>query len=146
MSPHTTSPRDLLDVADPAQAHWIELPSHRSSVRVARRSVGARLSEWGLPRTLCEDAVLLVSELATNAVIHTLSVRILCGMGLVADGCVRLEVHDHDYSGRGLPRCEPGPDDEGGRGLLLVEQLAHSWGVDRSRLTSGHAVWATLTA
>ncbi|MEV5953139.1 ATP-binding protein [Streptomyces sp. NPDC051987] len=146
MSPHATSPRDLLDVAAPDQAHWIELPSHRSSVRVARRSVRARLGEWGLSRELCEDAVLLVSELATNAVIHTLSVRILCGMGLVADGCLRLEVHDHDYSGRDLPRRRPGPDDEGGRGLLLVEQLADSWGVDRSRLTSGHAVWAMLTA
>ncbi|MEU2336937.1 ATP-binding protein [Streptomyces sp. NPDC006654] len=146
MSPHTTSPRDLLDIAAPDQAHWIELPSHRSSVRVARRSTRTRLSEWGLSRDLCENAVLLVSELATNAVIHTLSVRILCGMGLVSEGCLRLEVHDHDYSRRSLPRREPGPDDEGGRGLLLVEQLADSWGVDRSRLTSGHAVWATLTA
>ncbi|MFE5036785.1 ATP-binding protein [Streptomyces sp. NPDC056683] len=145
MSPHATTPRDLLDVDAPDRAHWLELPSHRSSVRVARRSVRARLTGWGLSREVCEDAVLLVSELATNAVIHTLSVRILCGMGLISDGCVRLEVHDHDYSGGGLPRRDPGPDDEGGRGLLLVEQLADSWGVDRSRLTSGHAVWATLT-
>nr|WP_311737257.1 ATP-binding protein [Streptomyces sp. Ag109_O5-1] len=115
-------------------------------MRVARRSMRERLSAWGLPGELCEDAVLLVSELATNAVRHTFSVRILCGMGLIADGCLRLEVHDHDYSRRSLLRREPGPDDEGGRGLLLVEQLADSWGVDRSRLTSGHAVWATLTA
>ncbi|MFJ4030599.1 ATP-binding protein [Streptomyces griseoluteus] len=59
---------------------------------------------------------------------------------------LRIEVHDHDYSGRGLTPREPGPDDEGGRGLVLVGQLADSWGVDRSRLTSGNAVWATLSA
>jgi hypothetical protein len=53
-------------------------------------------------------------------------------------------VHDHDRSGRELPRCQPGPEDEGGRGLLLVEAIADSWGIDRSRLTGGNAVWANL--
>ena len=38
-----------------------------------------------------------------------------------------------------------GPDDEGGRGLLLVEAIADTWGVDRSALTGGNAVWATLS-
>ncbi|MCH5675188.1 ATP-binding protein [Streptomyces gilvus] len=144
MSPHATSSPQLLDVADPERAHWIELPSHRSSVRVARRSLTTRMTGWLLPGELCADAVLLVSELVTNAIRHTLSARILCGIGMVSDGCLRLEVHDHDYSGRGLPRREPGPDDEGGRGLLLVEELSDTWGVDRSRLTGGNAVWATL--
>jgi anti-sigma regulatory factor (Ser/Thr protein kinase) len=102
------------------------------------------MTGWLLPGELCADAVLLVSELVTNAIRHTLSARILCGIGMVSEGCVRLEVHDHDYSGRGLPRREPGPDDEGGRGLLLVEELSDTWGVDRSRLTGGNAVWATL--
>ncbi|MFJ6539731.1 ATP-binding protein [Streptomyces sp. NPDC091385] len=146
MSPHTTSSPDLLDVADPDQAHWIELPSHRSSVRVARRCVRTRIDDWGLSDELCADAVLLVSELTTNAVRHTPSVRILCGLGLVSAGCLRVEVHDHDYSGQGLSRCEPGLDDESGRGLLLVGELADAWGVDRSRLTGGNAVWATLRA
>ncbi|WP_330456104.1 ATP-binding protein [Streptomyces sp. NBC_00820] len=146
MSPHTTSAPELLDVADPDQAHWIELPSYRPSVRVARRLMRTRLGGWGLSGELCADAVLLVSELAANAVRHTSSVRILCGMGFVTAGCLRIEVHDHDYSGCGLTRRDPGPDDEGGRGLLLVEYLADSWGVDRSRLTGGKAVWATLTA
>ncbi len=104
----------------------------------------ARLTAWRLPGELCADAVLLVSELATNAVRHALGTRFLCGVGLLGVGCLRLEVHDQDRSGRVLPRCEPGPDDEGGRGLLLVEQLARTWGVDRSRLTGGNAVWANL--
>jgi anti-sigma regulatory factor (Ser/Thr protein kinase) len=146
VSPHTTSSPQLLDVASPDRTHWLEIPAHRSSVRIARRSLGARLSAWSLPGELCADAVLLVSELATNAVRHTLSARILCGIGLVTDGLLRLEVHDHDHTGGDLPRCEPGPDDEGGRGLLLVESLADAWGVDRSRLTGGNAVWANLKA
>ncbi|TQJ57766.1 ATP-binding protein [Streptomyces sp. NBC_00080] len=146
MSPHTTSSPRSLDTWSPDRTHWIELPAHRSSVSVARRAMSARLTAWRLPGELCADTVLLVSELATNAVRHTLGTRFLCGVGLVTHGRLRLEVHDHDRTGRGLPRCEPGPDDEGGRGLFLVEQLAETWGVDRSRLTGGNAVWATMTA
>lgn len=151
MSPHTTSspqlPRlpQLLDTANSDRAHWLELPAQRSSVCVARRVLGARLSAWRLSSELCADAVLLLSELATNAVRHTLSAQFLCGIGLPGDGWLRLEVHDHDRSGRVLSRCAAGVDDEGGRGLLLVEQLAHAWGVDRSPLTGGNAVWANLT-
>ncbi|GGK21720.1 hypothetical protein GCM10011583_62150 [Streptomyces camponoticapitis] len=103
------------------------------------------MTDWGLPDELLSDAMLLASELATNAILHTLGVQFLCGIGLVTDECLRLEVHDHDYSGTSLPRYEPGPEDESGRGLLLVEQLAASWGVSRSVLTGGNAVWATLT-
>jgi anti-sigma regulatory factor (Ser/Thr protein kinase) len=141
-----TSAPQLLDAEGQEFTHWLELPPQRSSIRVARRSVNARLAAWRLPADLCADAVLLMSELATNALRHTLSARILCGIGLVTDACLRLEVHDHDRTGRVLPRCEPGPDDESGRGLFLVEAIADTWGVDRSRLTGGNAVWATLTA
>jgi anti-sigma regulatory factor (Ser/Thr protein kinase) len=124
---------------DQERTHWIELPAHRSSIGVARRSVGTRLKAWSLPGELCSDAVLLLSELATNA-------RILCGIGLVTDTILRLEVHDHDHSGPTLRRCRAALDDEGGRGLFLVEELADTWGVDRSRLTGGNAVWANLSA
>ncbi|WP_443068466.1 ATP-binding protein [Streptomyces sp. NBC_01352] len=144
MSPHTTSSPQLLTAASPERRHWIELPAHRSHVAVARRLMDARMSAWRLPAETSADAVLLVSELVTNAVCHTLSVRILCGIGLIADDCLRVEVHDHGRAAGGLPRCEPGPEDEGGRGLLLVQEIAHTWGVDRSPLTGGNAVWATL--
>jgi len=107
--------------------------------------MATHLAEWGLPEGLRDDAALLVSELATNGVCHTPSARLLCGIGLVPDRCLRIEVHDHDYAGRSLSSCEPGPDDEGGRGLLLVEAIADTWGVDRSALTGGNAVWATLS-
>ncbi|MDQ1032556.1 anti-sigma regulatory factor (Ser/Thr protein kinase) [Streptomyces umbrinus] len=145
MSPHTTPSLRLLGSTSPDTAHWLELPAHRTSVKVARNTMGERLTAWRLPDELCADAVLLVSELATNAVLHTVSTRILCGVGLMREGGLRLEVHDQDRTGRLLPRCDPGPDDENGRGLLLVQHIADTWGVDRSALTGGHAVWATLT-
>jgi hypothetical protein len=106
--------------------------------------MGARLAAWRLPGGLCADAILLLSELATNAVIHTFSTRFLCGIGLIADGCLRLEVHDHDSTAGSLPRPRADLDDECGRGLFLVEELAEAWGTDRSILTGGTAVWATL--
>ena len=108
--------------------------------------MGERLATWRLPGALCADAVLLLSELATNAVIHTLSTRFLCGIGLITDDCLRLEVHDHDRTNLSLPRPRTDLDDdcECGRGLFLVQELADAWGSDRSTLTGGTAVWATL--
>ncbi|MEW2497691.1 ATP-binding protein [Streptomyces nodosus] len=145
MSPHTTSSPHLLDRAVSHRAHRLELPAHRSSARVARRSVNAWLTAWRLPAEVISDAVLLVSELVTNAVIHTLSAHILCGVQRIADAGIRLEVHDQDVRGRDLPRSLPGAEDECGRGLVLVREIADSWGVDRSAVTGGNAVWATLT-
>ncbi|KOU73286.1 hypothetical protein ADK57_09235 [Streptomyces sp. MMG1533] len=128
----------------PERTHWIELPAHRSNIRIARHSMQARLAAWRLPCEMSADTVLLVSELATNAVCHTPGMRVLCGIGFVADNCLRVEVHDHGCPGSTLPPCEAGPEDENGRGLFLVQEIAHAWGVDRSRLTGGNAVWATL--
>ncbi|MGW2036166.1 MULTISPECIES: ATP-binding protein [Streptomyces] len=144
MSPHTTSSLRHLGGANTDRAHWLELPGHRTSVRTARRFVSARLSSWRVPEDACANAVLLVSELATNAVLHTFSLRILCGIRLLSDAGLRLEVHDRDDSARRLPRRAPGPDDECGRGLLLVQEIADSWGVVPSPLTGGNAVWANL--
>jgi anti-sigma regulatory factor (Ser/Thr protein kinase) len=145
VSPHTTPSPLLLGSTNPDTAHWVELPALRTSVKVARNTMGERLTAWRLPCEVREDAVLLLSELATNAVLHTVSTRILCGVGLMAEGGLRLEVHDQDRTGRLLPRRDPGPDAENGRGLLLVQHMADTWGVDRSTFTGGHAVWATLT-
>jgi anti-sigma regulatory factor (Ser/Thr protein kinase) len=145
VSPHTTPSPQLLDVASPDLAHWLELPAHRSGVRVARHVMGAQLTKWRVPEEVRDDAVLLVSELATNGVCHTPSTRLLCGIGLVTDRSLRIEVHDHDYGGSSLPDCSPCADDESGRGLFIVQAVADTWGVDRSALTGGKAVWATLS-
>ncbi|MGX1561186.1 ATP-binding protein [Streptomyces sp. NPDC055506] len=144
MSPHTTYTPRFPDAVRPGRTHWLELPPHRASVRSARHAMRARLDSWQVPDEVCANAVLLVSELVTNAVLHTLSERILCGVGLMPNARFRLEVHDGDDTGRGIPDRRPGLDDENGRGLLLVREIADSWGVTRSTLTGGNAVWASL--
>ncbi|MGA5202629.1 MULTISPECIES: ATP-binding protein [Streptomyces] len=144
MSPHTTSTPRFPDAVRPDRTDWLELPPQRTSVRVARHAMRARLASWQIPEDVCANAVLLVSELVTNAVLHTLSERILCGVQRMADARFRLEVHDGDLTGRGIPDRCPGPDDENGRGLLLVREIADSWGITRSTLTGGNAVWASL--
>ncbi len=49
VSPHTPASPQLLETAGPHRAHWLELPPHRSSVRVARHSVEAWLASRRLP-------------------------------------------------------------------------------------------------
>lgn len=148
MSPRTTTSSSLLDPHGTGRVHWLELPARRDSVRAARHGVEERLTGWRVPRELCADAVLLLSELVTNAVLHTISGRVLCGVRLVTASCLRVEVHDYDYrhdcANVARPRGRPGPGDETGRGLFIVEQLAEAWGVERSALTPGNVVWAKL--
>lgn len=89
---------------------------------------------------LISIAQLLTSELVTNALAH--------GRGeihlRVADekGHLRVEVSDE---ARLAPRQRDiGPQDESGRGLMLVERLSAAWGVSPSGSGPGKTVWFTL--
>ncbi|MFF0560334.1 SpoIIE family protein phosphatase [Streptomyces sp. NPDC020472] len=102
------------------------------SVAAARAFVRDTLQGWGHPE-LVDDAVVLTSELVTNAVIHAgTSAEVLC---LRSDDSVRVEVADR-YPEREIPvqggRSLGSPDRENGRGLLLCAALAHRWGVEYS--------------
>lgn len=75
---------------------------------------------------------LLVSEAATNAVIHSdgADFHLVCHSPSPLDGSVQVEVHDR---GGGLPRPRPSlPLDEGGRGLALLGLLAAGWRTERT--------------
>ncbi|WP_431961496.1 ATP-binding protein [Actinacidiphila sp. bgisy160] len=146
MAPHTTPSARSLDTSPPHRGHWLDLPAERTSVQAARHAMTERLTRWGVSGEPRADAILILSELATNAVVHALSTRILCGVMLGMDQRLHIEVHDHDRRQINLPPRPPGPEDENGRGLLLVRQLADKWGVARSTRTGGNAVWATLLA
>jgi PAS domain S-box-containing protein len=100
------------------------------SVPAARRLVRDALASWGA-HDVVDDAVLLVSELVTNAVVHAgTRVDVLCRYD---GGRIQIEVVD-----RHPPRMLPldvgvGPpplDREGGRGLYLCAMLASAWGVE----------------
>ncbi|MFG2774733.1 ATP-binding protein [Streptomyces sp. NPDC048350] len=101
-----------------------------------RRSLRASLTRWGIPN-LVDDAELLLSELVTNALVHTDGPTV--GIRVYVQN-VRLKIEVNDFSPRGrLPR-PAGPYAEHGRGLLIVDALADEWGVSEDRTT----VWCTL--
>ena len=112
---HLTSP-------EPAPAAELSVPSVPRSVAEVRRFARAACA----PDSASADAVeLLVSEVATNALVHgagDVRVRVL-----PRDGVVRVEVDDDSPV---LPVARSaGPTAEGGRGLALVTALSSSWGV-----------------
>ena len=118
--------------------HWM-LPKESTSPTSARRHLAASCT--GLPRDMVEIALLLTSELVTNAVKYggqhiTLTVRDEADL-------FRVEVHD---DGPRAPRvAAPGSHAVGGRGLLLVESLAHEWGTSAGApAEGGKSVWFTL--
>ncbi|MFG2884792.1 ATP-binding protein [Streptomyces sp. NPDC048297] len=131
----------------PRREYWFGLPALRTSARSARDTVRDRLRAWKVPGDTCCDAVLLVSELTTNAVLHTDSGHVLCGLTLTSDERrLRIELHDDGRTPVRSPQHRAGPDEEGGRGLYLVQQLADRWGSACSTRARGKVVWAELSA
>lgn len=102
------------------------VPAARSFVRKASQSCDT------------QDLELLVSEVASNAILHARSAFTVSVIPL-ADG-IRIEVGDHDSR---LPQpLALDPSRANGRGLLILEALARSWG---TRATStGKVVWFEL--
>ncbi|MET7344705.1 SpoIIE family protein phosphatase [Streptomyces sp. NPDC087866] len=113
------------------------------SVATARAFVRDTLQGWGYTDVV-DDAVVLTSELVTNAVVHAgTAADVLC---LRTEDGVRVEIADH-YPEREIPLQPAGlnfgnSDSENGRGLLLCAALASRWGVEYSP-THKH-VWFQL--
>lgn len=111
------------------------LGADMASAGHARRFVDEVLNRWRCEAVL-DDVKLLVSELVTNAVVHAGS-EVQVAVRLLGDA-VRIEVVDRS-PGTSLRPSQPTEDAESGRGLLLVETMASSWGVEP--LEHGKAVW-----
>lgn len=108
------------------------------SVRAARRFTAETLVGWGIEDDFEWSALQVVSELATNAVIHArtpYTLRLLFG-----DDVLRVEVAD--ASPRGPRQRHYGTGATTGRGLSVVAEAAQSWGVDAR--PAGKVVWAEL--
>jgi anti-sigma regulatory factor (Ser/Thr protein kinase) len=112
-------------------------PAVPESVGAARRFTRAALNRHSVDAELIQTATLLVSELATNAIIHAAStIQLRVGIG----NEIRIEVCD---SGDDEPIVAGGgPDDESGRGLAIVATLADTW--DWSPKDPGKVVWFEL--
>jgi anti-sigma regulatory factor (Ser/Thr protein kinase) len=107
------------------------------AVAAARRFVKRTLTQWGQASHV-DTACLLVSEILTNAVHHART-----PIGLRLHHTTREIVTEITDDSTHLPRCRlPGPDDENGRGLMLVDALASDWGSRPAE--TGKTVWFTL--
>lgn len=115
------------------------LPVADQAVRLAREATRDALASWRLAHVE-ETAVLLVSELVTNAVRHARGTHAVA-LDLEAAGTwLRIEVQDAD---RHWPQPRtPASFDESGFGFVLVDALAAKWGVRET--ATGKAVWAEL--
>jgi anti-sigma regulatory factor (Ser/Thr protein kinase) len=104
--------------------------------------------EWGLP-DLAEPAELLASELMTNAVHASERLRIsgdapavpVVRLWLVSDQA-SIVIHVWDGNDEMPVRRDAGPDEEHGRGLLLVDALGTDWGAYRE--ANGKVVWVMV--
>jgi anti-sigma regulatory factor (Ser/Thr protein kinase) len=117
----------------------VTLPNGDGSVRLARQVTRDVLARWRL--AYMEDtAVLLVSELVTNAVRHARDTHAIALDLEIGESWLRIEVQDADPC---WPhRRTPGGFDESGFGLVLVDALSGKWGVRET--ATGKAVWAEL--
>ncbi|MGW3112275.1 ATP-binding protein [Streptomyces sp. NPDC001091] len=120
--------------------------------RLARRLVGLRLHEWGIPHgtDVHDDIVLVTAELTANAVRHghvpgrDFHVR----LSLVGPPSRTVRIEVSDTRGERMPPRpweleEPGVED-GGRGLLLVSGLAAAWNWRARGEGPGKTVWAEV--
>jgi len=124
---------------DPVVARF---PAQPASVTAARRFVTDAVIDAGAT-DLVDDARLLVSELATNAVVHArteFSVTVHAGSGgvhvEVQDGDDRVPARAANAPGRGDARAESG------RGMQLLDAAATDWGY--RQLDHGKSVWFRL--
>jgi anti-sigma regulatory factor (Ser/Thr protein kinase) len=122
-----------------------------SAVSCARLHVRSMCLEWGL-RNIADTAELLASELMTNAVQASGRLRIradlaivpVVNLWLVSDG-ISLVIHVWDASDEMPVLKDFTADDEGGRGLMLVEALGKEWGAYR-KAEGGKVVWVMVCA
>ncbi|MDQ0778353.1 anti-sigma regulatory factor (Ser/Thr protein kinase) [Streptomyces aurantiacus] len=114
----------------------------RRGARLARLLAAHQLTEWGHPHgtEVHDTVVLVVAELTANAALHGRVPGRDFGLFLAHDeerGVIRIEVTDTHPA---LPtRRTPAPNENQGRGLLLVDALTTRWGV-RNRVGPGKTV------
>lgn len=115
-------------------ASW-DVPPDPAAVATLRALATRQVEDWGLGEELAMTTELVVSELVTNAIRYAaLPIR----LRLLRDTRLTCEVIDGSSTAPRLRHARS--TDEGGRGLFLVSQLAHRWGVRYTE--DGKIIWA----
>jgi len=114
------------------------LTAEPTAAAAVRRQVREAIEDWNIPVD-ASVAVLLASELVTNAIKHAAGALVAVFLSCGRDQ-LRVEVHDTSCS---MPVLIDAPGDvEAGRGLMLVTSLSADWGCYRT--PSGKAVFFIL--
>ncbi|MET8983193.1 ATP-binding protein [Streptomyces sp. NPDC004539] len=144
ISESTASGGPPLELLNAANRVDFDLPATAECVTEARRYVRQVLGTWHLASDSREAAALVVSELITNAVVHTDTRTVTCVLAATGHQTL-IQVEDHG-TGCAVPTPQlPMPDWERGRGLMLVEAMSRHWGtVPSENGRGGRVVWATL--
>ncbi|WP_144383227.1 SpoIIE family protein phosphatase [Streptomyces sp. SAJ15] len=126
-------------------------PVRRTAVTVAqaeperiassRHQLREMLHDWSDPEQI-ESGVLMLSEMITNVLVHTDGDALIVAEVSGRQGTRRLRVDVADGSDELPHRRHPGELASSGRGLLLMEMLADSWGVDPRG--AGKCIWFEL--
>lgn len=125
----------------PIRVSALKLSGDASGLASARRWVDEFLSAAGVHRPCIDDAVLIVSELTSNAVRHGAG-GVLCELAMFGPGRCFVSVADF---GGGRPGIVDHDEVQiGGHGLVIVERLALDWGV--AEFDGGKAVFAVIAA
>ncbi|GAA2475113.1 SpoIIE family protein phosphatase [Streptomyces gobitricini] len=110
-------------------------------IAAARQHLRELLHDWADPEQV-DSAVLMVSEMLTNVLVHTDGDALLVAEATGDHGKRRLRVEVADSSDELPHRRRPGEMASSGRGLILMEMLAHEWGVDPRG--EGKSIWFEL--
>lgn len=117
----------------------LDLRAEPSSVGEARRFVTRVLNDWGLLNAV-EVVTLLVSELATNAVLHARTAYAV----VVSQGTDDVQVEVLDGSAIEPRRRQNSASAATGRGVALVDRLSTSWGTRSGSNGFAKCVWFTV--
>ncbi|MET9799705.1 SpoIIE family protein phosphatase [Streptomyces sp. NPDC006368] len=110
-------------------------------IAAARRQLRELLHDWA-DEEQADAAVLMLSEMLTNVLVHTDGNALLVAEATGEHGTRRLRVEVADGSDELPHKRRPGEMASSGRGLLLMEMLAHAWGVDPRG--EGKSIWFEL--
>ncbi|MER6189041.1 SpoIIE family protein phosphatase [Streptomyces cyaneofuscatus] len=130
-APQTPMRRSVLTIAQ----------AEPERISVGRQLVRELLHDWKDPEQV-DSAVLMVSEMATNVLVHTDGDALMAAEVSGERGERRLRVEVADASDELPHKRRPGEMASSGRGLVLMEMLADAWGVDPRG--EGKSIWFEL--